>query len=121
MKRPIDSFSIVQQLLLIELAGRNRRVTRGVTNRRRAEPSPRLDAEIEDRALPHGGVLLGLLAGRLGLLEHRQHSHASGTGGTEGPALDQCLDRLLVHGAAVDALAEIEDVLKIALAIARLP
>ena len=65
-------------------------------------------AEVEDRALADERVLLGLLAGRLGLLEHRQHPLAGGVGRAERAALDQRLDRLLVDRAVVDALAEVE-------------
>ena len=55
--------------------------------------------EVEDRALADLGVLLDLLAGALGLLEHREHALARRAGRAEGPALDQRLDRALVDGA----------------------
>ena len=65
--------------------------------------------QVEDRALADLRVLLHLLAGGLGLLEHLEHSLARRAGRVERAALDQRLDRLLVDGAAVDALAEVPD------------
>ena len=53
-------------------------------------------AEIEDRALADLGVELGLLAGRLRLLEHAEHALARGPGGAEGAAFDERLDRMKV-------------------------
>src|SRR4051812_46015873 len=65
------------------------------------------EAQIEDRPLPELRILLDLVAGRLSLGEDLEHACACGAGRVERPALDQGLDRLLVHAAAVDALAEI--------------
>ena len=62
---------------------------------------------VEDRALADLGVLLGLLAGALGLLEDGEHALAGRAGGAERAALDQGLDRLLVHRPVVDALTEV--------------
>jgi hypothetical protein len=67
---------------LLELAGGDRRMTRpqqagagrgGTASRR---PAAGGAVEVEDRALPDLGVLLGLLAGGLGLLEHGEHALA---------------------------------------------
>jgi hypothetical protein len=63
--------------------------------------------EVEDRALADLRVELGLLPGALRGLEHLEHAAPAGPGRPERPALDQRLDRLLVDGAAVDALAEV--------------
>ena len=69
-------------------------------------------AEIEDRPLPHGQVLLGLLPRTLGLLEHRQHSLARRPGRAERSALDERLNRLLVHRPSVHSGAEVPQVLE---------
>ena len=74
--------------------------------------------EVEDRALSDEGVLLGLLARRLGLLEHFEHPPAGGTGGAEGAALDERLDRLLVDRAGVHALAEVPQRIELAVLLA---
>ncbi len=63
--------------------------------------------QVENRPLTDLRVLLDLLAGSLGLLEHRQHALAGGFCGAEGPTLDQRLDRLLVDRPVIHTLAEV--------------
>src|ERR1019366_971022 len=106
-------------LWLLELLHRNRRVDRApepercdvLSGRCRARGGGRVGGslflEIEDRALTHLGVLLGLLAVGLRFLEDLQHPLAAGTGRAERATLDQRLDRLLVDRAVVHALAEV--------------
>src|SRR4051794_19125669 len=88
------------------MARRRKRSGRAVGARAGIVPA---EAEVEDRALPDLRVLLGLLAGRLGLLQHRQHALARRAGRAERAALDERFDRLLVDGTTVDALAEVPD------------
>ena len=71
--------------------------------------APAIVAEVEDRALAHLRVLLGLLAGRLGRRQDLQHPAPRGAGRVEGAALDQAFDRAFVDGARVDPLAEVPD------------
>ena len=109
MNSPIDSFSAasssVRSNSIVGIGAwlrRDRDAASGAARRRRDRGR---------RSSPgRSGVLLGLLAGRLGLLEHRQHALAAGAGRAERAALDQRLDRLLVDRAAVDPLAEVEQV-----------
>ncbi len=98
-----------QQLGAVELdaEGSARGWVWPVTGRRRI---PAAEPEVEDRALADQRVLLGLLPGALGLLEHVSMPLRRGAGGAEGAALDQRLDRLLVHRAAVDPGAEVPQV-----------
>src|SRR4051812_49051874 len=63
--------------------------------------------EVEDRGLPDLRVELRLGAGRLRRLQHVEHALARRAGGAEAAALDQRLDRALVHAAGVHALAEV--------------
>src|SRR3954466_6836292 len=101
-----------QQLRLLELLGRNRRIRipparhegRGGAGAAIAEV-----AEVEDAPLADLGVQLRLLARGLRLLEHAEHALARGPGGAEGAALDQRLDRALVDRPGVDAGAEVPD------------
>ena len=104
---PIDSFSIASSSGFsnssIGIGGWvGPRERRGAAVVRAAEA-----AEVEDRALADLRVELRLLARGLRRLEHGEHALAGRAGRAEGAALDQRLDRLLVHGAAVDALAEV--------------
>ena len=97
----------------------------GANGLRRAGRSPLaaepVAAEVEDRALADLGVLLGLLARALRGFEHDQHPLARGAGGVEGAALDQRLDRALVHGPGVHALAEVPQRRERAALLARAP
>src|SRR6185437_6914582 len=101
-----------QQLGLVELLARDRRMHRprearggcGARPVRRAVPA---FCQVEDRTLADLRILLDLLARALRLLEHGEHALAARAGRTERAALDQGLDRLLVDGAVVDALAEV--------------
>src|SRR5215210_953870 len=67
----------------------------------------RAGAEVEDRALAEPRVLLGLLAGTGRHRQCLQHAPSCGAGRVQGAALDQALDRPLVDGAVVYALAEL--------------
>ena len=97
-----------QQLGLVELLARDRRVRRGREGRR-AAARVAAHRQVEDRALPDLRVELGLLAGGLGLLEHAEHALARVARAAERAALDERLDRALVHRARVDARAEVPD------------
>ena len=61
-----------QQLGLVELLGRDRRVRGAANGGPRRRRRRRVVAEVEDRALADLRVLLGLLPGALRLLEHRR-------------------------------------------------
>ena len=75
---------------------------------RRRRPLAAEAAEVEDRALADLRVELRLLARRPAPDSSTvEHAPARGAGRAERAALDQRLDRLLVDGAAVDALAEV--------------
>ena len=113
---PIDSRLHRQQLVALELVRRDRRVAR--RGRRRVRSPTRVE-QVEDRALAHLRVLLGALAGGLRGVQHVEHPAARGAGGLERAALDQRLDRALVHRAAVDALAEVPDARERAVLAAR--
>jgi len=112
-EQPDRVLLVRQQLVLLELGGRDRRVRgtgegRGCAVGWVGAVSLRFE-EVEDRPLPDLGVLLDLLAGALRLLQDLQHALARRAGRAEGPALDQRLDRALVDGLGVDALAELPD------------
>ncbi len=112
MRRDVEPHGLLfhgEQLALLKLPGGDRRVAR-TASRRRTAVATEVHTEIEDRALADLGVLLRLLTSRLRLFEYREHAHARCAGGAKGAALDQRLDRLLVHSPAVDALAEVKDV-----------
>src|SRR6186713_2691350 len=83
-------------------------------------PTRRPVLEIEDRGLPTQLVLLCLLAGSLCEAEDFEHALAGRAGRIERAALDQALDRLLVHRARIDARAEVPDGLDAAALLARL-
>src|SRR5579862_2082246 len=83
-------------------------MTRSGERSRRASRLVSCWTQVEDRPLPDHRVLLRLLPGRLRLLEHREHPLARGAGGAKRAAFDQRLDRLLVDGPVVNALAEVE-------------
>src|SRR4051794_28300161 len=105
-----------QKLRSIELLGRDRRMRRrGESGRGAAGVPPataQIHPEIEDRPLADQRVLLGLLTRRLRLLQDREHAFARSSCRAKRTALDQRLDRLLVHGTAIDATAEVPQILK---------
>src|SRR5579862_210101 len=78
----------------------------------RARGGLAVEAKVEDRPLTDQRVLLRLLPRALGLLEDREHALARGFGGTEGAALDQRFDRLLVDRPAVHAGTEVPQIAK---------
>ena len=101
----------VQVLALVREVGHRRVLAHrpaGSGAETRAAGSCRL-LEVEDRGLAELGVLLRLRSRGLCMRQHGQHAAARGPGRVERAAADQRLDRLLVHAAAVDALAEVPD------------
>src|SRR5207244_5331210 len=66
-------------------------------------------AEVEDRALAEQLVGLLLLAPRERLLEADEHPAPRRSGRVERAALDERLERALVHDLRVDALGEVPD------------
>src|SRR5690242_4889301 len=92
----------LQQVALLELAGRDRRM---VLRARLLD-----GAEVEDRALAREPVGLLLLSPRERLLQQLEHAAPRrGVETVERAALDERLERTLVHELAVDALGEVPD------------
>src|SRR5581483_7077189 len=92
-----------QELRLLELGDRRNR--RMVPRRRVAAELP----EVEDRPLAEQPVRLLALAPGERLLEAVEQPAARGAGRVEAAALDERLERALVHDLRVDALGEVPD------------
>ena len=92
-----------QQLLLLELAGRDRRMVAG------GDIVGGVEQAVEERGLAHQPVLRELLPVAERLLEDGEHPHPRLAGRVERAALDERLERALVDDLRVDALREVPD------------
>ena len=93
-----------QELLLLELAGRDRRMVAGgdIVGGARSRPS-------KSEAWPISRSLRELLPVAERLLEDGEHPHPRLAGRVERAALDERLERALVDDLRVDALREVPD------------